>query len=246
MQRQSVPIGDGGWRPVAAAVALGLAVVVLAGCKNQHPAATGKSTAAPMPLAGTPEPAAGPMHEAPAGPVREAPAVPMNEEAPAVPLGTVAGERFDVKDAVFMWRDHADDMTMILSDRTGLCGVLAAGAMPRDATLLMITFKHNEPGNQDAPFAPGSYPVRMEGKRAPQDVKRAVLLKMDGECRNTLEADAARASSGEVVIDAISPQKGGAASGRLDLTFGAAGKLAGTFAASFCELPDDAKFRGCQ
>jgi hypothetical protein len=156
--------------------------------------------------------------------------------------GTVSGTRLAVKDAVFMWMDKADDMTLILSDRPGLCPLLVSGAMPKDSTVLMIMFKHNTPGNRDAPFAPGTYPLRMPGQeKAAQDLKRAQLLKLDGTCENTLTREDSRAVAGEVVLDAITAQKDGTAAGRLKLAFGEKQEtLEGSFTAVFCPMPEDA------
>ena len=199
------------------------ALVVVAGCGRERSGAPEKGVAATTPGAEPKAALLGAFHG-----------------KPGESLGTVAGVPLAVKDAVFLWRDQADDMTLILSDRAGLCGLLAAGAMPRDATLLLVTFKHNGPANRDAPFGPGTYAVRTDGAKVDQDVKRATFVKLDGDCRNTLADDASRASAGEVVLDAIESRKDGAATGRLELSFGAAGKLAGPFTATFCALPGDA------
>ncbi|PKN27149.1 MAG: hypothetical protein CVU65_03370 [Deltaproteobacteria bacterium HGW-Deltaproteobacteria-22] len=156
--------------------------------------------------------------------------------------GTVAGTGLVVKDAVFVWMDKADDMTLILSDRPGLCPLLVSGAMPKDSTVLMIMFKHNTPENRDAPFAPGTYPLRMPGlEKAAQDLKRVQLLKLDGTCESTLAREESRAVAGEVVLDSISAQKDGTAAGRLKLTFGEKQEtLEGSFTAVFCAMPEDA------
>jgi len=163
--------------------------------------------------------------------------------------GSVAGAGLTVKDAVFLWRENADDLAIMLGDRAQLCPLLASGAMPRDATLLLITLKHNTPENRDAPFSPGVYPVREpDREKRPQDVKAALFVKLDGACGNTLSRADGRAVSGEVVLDAIRAGKDGAASGRLKLVFGARGEtLEGPFSAAFCPMPEDApEPRGCR
>lgn len=163
--------------------------------------------------------------------------------------GTVSGAGLVVKEAVFVWQDKADDMTLILSDRAGLCPLLVSGAMPKDSTVLMVMFKHNTSENRDAPFAPGTYEVRVPGQeKAVQDLKRAMLLRLDGTCGNTLPRENATAVAGEVVLDAISAQKDGTAAGRLKLAFGAGKEtLEGPFKAVFCELPADAQEpQGCR
>ncbi len=214
-----------------ASLCLTLAVMItLPGCGRARSGSSGEGTVAATPAEGSMTVAPG----AAVGRIGES-------------LGTVSGVTFAVKDAVFLWRDQADDLTLILSDRAGLCGLLAGGAMPRDAALLTITLKHNTPANRDAPFGPGTYAVRTEGAVADQDVKRAGFVKLDADCRNTLAEGAVRATAGELVLDAISSQEGGAAAGRLNLTFGAAGKLAGPFSAGFCALPEEApEPRGCR
>lgn len=199
---------------------------------------------------GREKPVAPEANRLPAGTPAGAPARPgATAAAPTGNLGTVAGGAFTVRDAVFLWRDRADDLTLILSDTPGLCGLLKDGAMPKGGAVLMLVLKHNSRELRDAPFGPGSYPLRRpDGERLPQDLKNAVFLRLDAGCGNTLPAAEVRPVEGEVVLDAVEAKDEGFAKGRVRLVLGPRrDALEGAFSAAFCALPDDApEPRGCR
>jgi hypothetical protein len=173
--------------------------------------------------------------------VLAAPEVGAGKNDPGSVEGTVSKMPLKVKEAIFMWADKADDMTIVLSDRAGVCGRLSAGALSRDATLLFIMLKHNTRENRDAPFAPGDYPLRTSSAKQPQDTKRATFMKLDPSCRNVLEKSASRAVEGMVKLRSISSKPGGKATGSFQFSMGKQGdKLEGRFVAAFCSLPKDA------
>jgi len=151
-----------------------------------------------------------------------------------VVTGNVAGHSLSVRSAVFMWRDKANDMQVVLADKDGLCEALREGGWPTEATLLYFTLKHNARDNRDAPFTAGDYPVR-SGAALPQDTKQASFTRLDDLCTPIASA---KATAGVVHVSTKEVALGGTAEGAFELTIGASDTLEGRFTATFCPPPD--------
>ena len=155
--------------------------------------------------------------------------------------GTVGGRALDVRSAVFLWREAADDMQLVFSNSDALCDALSAGAMPRDATLLIATLKHNTRENQDAPFQRGEYPVRTAESVSPQDTKRATFMTLNGSCS---PVEQARATGGTITLTSPEARPGATLEGQLELEMEGGEHLQGRFTATYCR-PSDEEPRGC-
>lgn len=200
------------------ACAASLAATFAVGCRKPEGGATAATAATAAPAgSATPEPA---------GDAKRA----------VAPQGTVAGVEVRPTQAVFLWRKGADDLQLVFADTEGLCAKLQAGAMPKGATVLWATLKHNVKANRDAPFAAGDYPIRGEGGVAPQDTKRASVAQLDDACKPRKQA---RATAGAVRLATSELGTSGVAEGSLDLEFDDGSKLAGAFRAEYCAPPED-------
>ena len=156
--------------------------------------------------------------------------------------GSVGGQGFDLKEAVFLWREGADDLQIVLSDQTGVCDALSGGALPANATLLFMTLKHTSRSNRDAPFEAGEYPLRSRVPIEPRDTKRAQLLQLDPSCSPRFRA---RATHGEVRLSTPEAKPQSALQGELELSFDDTGSIRGGFEASYC-TPYEEEPRGCR
>ena len=145
--------------------------------------------------------------------------------------GSLTGRSLSVKSAVFMWRDKADDLELVLADSADLCASLSAGTWPRDATLLLFTIKHTGPDNRDAPFGAGEFPLREGSPRRPQDTKLARWIELDGSCAPRTTADA---TTGAVHLTTPEVRLGGIADGSFSIMMPDGAALEGTFSATYC------------
>ena len=171
-------------------------------------------------------------------------AAPKGEGAPAAQAiaGSVQGRSLKVASAVFLWRDKADDMQLVLSDAPAVCEALSGGAYPRGATILSVLLKHNTRESRDAPFGVGEYPIRVGDQPQPQDAKRATFTVLDAACSPTLTA---RATGGTVRLTAGVAGKGAELRGDLDLQMPGGDTLRGGFTATFC-TPSEEEPHGCR
>ncbi|MBK7401139.1 MAG: hypothetical protein IPJ34_34025 [Myxococcales bacterium] len=156
--------------------------------------------------------------------------------------GRIDGIEVQPTQAVFLWRPKADDLSIVFADSDDLCAALQAGAMPKNATVMSVTIKHNTKENRDAPFAAGDFPVRQGSALEPQDTKRARLAKLDATCKPTTTATA---TSGSVHLTTTEVKVGGVAEGSLSLVFPSGEKLEGPFRATYC-APPDLEPNGCR
>lgn len=156
--------------------------------------------------------------------------------------GSVQGRALKVVSAVFLWREKANDMQVVLSDAPGLCDALSNGAHPRGATVLSISLKHNSRELRDAPFGVGEYPVRGGEPRRPQDAKRALFYVLDAACSPVFRAGA---TGGAVRLTSGVAGKAGELRGEVDLEMGGGDKLRGAFTATFCP-PSELEPHGCR
>ena len=173
--------------------------------------------------------------------VVSAPAPAASAASGSVVTGSVGGHALAPRNAVFSWRAGADDMQIILSDADGLCDTLAAGAWPKDATVLMFTLKHTARATRDAPFGAGDYPLRSGAAIEPQDTKRAVWMRLDPACA-PLSSD--KATAGVVHLTTPEVEVGGTAAGSFELSFGDE-QVKGRFDARFCPPPENEP-HGCR
>ena len=150
------------------------------------------------------------------------------------------GRTLDVESAIFMWRDKADDMQIILSDAPDLCSTLQAGAWPAGGTVLYATIKHTGSENQDAAFGAGVYPLRRDEPIPPQDTKMAQFMVFGPTCELEVREEAV---AGEIRISTDQVAIGGVVEGELDLTFDK--EVTGRFHAGFCE-PAEYEPSGCR
>lgn len=191
---------------------------------------------------------------APAGAPQHVPTVAVAPAAPATPTassrapapssrvsGEVSGRRLTVKSAAFLWRQGADDLTVILADAGDVCGTVTAGAWPRGATMLRATLKQG--GElRDAPFGGGDYPLRDGGARRPRETKQAAFTALDDACAPVVGA---KATAGVVRLSTPAVTVGGVAEGTFELTMQGGERVDGAFVATHCPTPD-LEPRGCR
>lgn len=172
---------------------------------------------------------------------RELPAPPPDTSSPGAVKGTVKGKPLALKKAVFLYREKANDLALALTDVENPCAALSQGAMPKGATLVLASLKHNTKELRDAHFGGDKYPVR--GATAlPRDTKIATFFQLDDACG---VKEKVRAVSGVVELTTPDVGTGGTASGTFDLQFEGGDALSGTFHASFCPVPEEER-GGCR
>lgn len=151
------------------------------------------------------------------------------------------GQSLALKKAVFLYREKANDLALALTDVENPCAALSQGAMPKGATLVLASLKHNTKELRDAHFGGDKYPVR--GATAlPRDTKIATFFQLDDACG---VKEKVRAVSGVVELTTPDVGTGGTASGTFDLQFEGGDALSGTFHATFCPVPEEER-GGCR
>ena len=182
-----------------------------------------------------------PIHEEPAEPGEAPAAAPAAPAAPSsVVEGLVQGHALEVASAIFMWRERANDMQIVLSDAPDLCSTLQSRAWPGGGTVLYATIKHTGSANQDDAFGAGVYPLRGGEPIQPQDTKMARFMVFGPACDLEVQE---RAVAGEIRLTTEQVAIGGEVEGELTLTFDS--EITGRFRASFCE-PAEYEPNGCR
>lgn len=154
---------------------------------------------------------------------------------PARVTGRVGQRDLAPRSAIFLWRDRANDLTVLLSDADDPCAALTAGGWPRGATMLRATIKHNAADNRDAHFGAGDFPIRQGAARKPQDTKEAVFVALDASCSPLQRS---KAVSGSVRLTSPDVTASGTAEGTFELTMEGGERLEGAFTARHCPTPD--------
>lgn len=202
---------------------LGLALL---GCGRSEPPAT------PAPSSPRPSPSA---------PSRAPDAPPAAPAANRV-SGKIGQSELRPKSAIYLWREKANDLTVLLTDADDPCAALTAGAWPRGAVVLHATIKHNGADNRDAHFAAGEYPLRQGGAKKSQDTKDAVFLALDPSCSPVARS---RATAGWLRLTTPDVTVAGVAEGTFDFTMEGGERMEGTFSARHCPTPENEP-RGCR
>lgn len=155
--------------------------------------------------------------------------------APARVSGRVGQRELAPRSAIFLWRERANDLTVLLSDADDPCAALTAGGWPRGATMLRATIKHNAADNRDAHFGAGDFPIRQGAARKPQDTKEAVFVALDASCSPLQRS---KAVSGMVRLTSPDVTASGTAEGTFDFTMEGGERLEGAFTARHCPTPE--------
>jgi hypothetical protein len=156
--------------------------------------------------------------------------------------GTFKGAPLTVRSAVFLYRERADDLTILLGSTDDLCAALRQSANPRGATLVVATLKHRDRALRNAPFGQAAYPLRRDGVSAPRETKRASVVRLDASCRPTAPV---LATAGSVQLTTPTVKVGGTAEGTFDLTLEGGDRIQGRFSARHCPTSDE-PIRGCR
>lgn len=163
--------------------------------------------------------------------------------AEASPIhGSVRGRVFTTKSAVYIWRDKANDMQIVLADVDNLCASISAGGWPPNATIVYMSLKHNTADNRNAPFTAGEYGLRTGDERAAQDMKNATYMQIDASCAPMTRFQAVR---GNLHLSTPVVKLNGVVEGNVDLGMGRNNEpVSGHFTATYCQLPDE-ELHGC-